>query len=82
MHHDRDGKKVIAGEFEKLLKSEVVPALMQKRKESSRLSVSKPGAAEFLDLVKVLLSLEEGERAEAFAEVKDFALTKSRKEVL
>ena len=61
---------------EAFLREEIVPAVMHARKAAG---IAKPGAAEFLDLVRALVKLHKGDRSaqqHTFREIKNFALKK------
>jgi len=72
------GEANVSDEFATLMKDEIVPELLRRRNDARDLGAPKPGAAEFLDLVRVLEPLDAGGRAAAFAATKEFALVKHR----
>ena len=74
------GEKQIGGEFEEWMRETFVPVLLRHRGEAKEYELVKPGAAEFLDLVRILLELHPSDvagRKADFEKVKNFALRKS-----
>ena len=70
----------ITKEFETLIREQIVPDLLEKRAAALELGGVQPGAAEFLDILRVLLELYPDDLAaqrEAFERVRTFALVKN-----
>ena len=70
------GEEVIDGAFSNLIAKQIVPELLTRREEAEKMGHPKPGAAEFLDLIRVLEREAPAEREEVFAKTKDFTLLK------